>query len=147
MFTCSCSVVAAEANSITKLQFSLTSLPCSWLPPTFRSVKFSEINSIDFSTPQHKRKLPSSGEFAPKSKKQHTILPPNEEQLKKHYSNIVQTSGKPSLLSLVSGMNQSFVPIYVSGELPKPPMSLYDKMHYLYHFQISWKNVKISMKV
>jgi len=72
---------AAEANSITKLQFSSTSLPCSWLPPTFQSVKFSEINAIDFSTPQHNRKLSSSGESASKLKKQYTILPPNEEQL------------------------------------------------------------------
>ena len=29
---------AAEANSITKRQFSSTSLPCSWLPPTFRAI-------------------------------------------------------------------------------------------------------------
>ena len=117
---------AAEANSLTKLQFSSTSLPCSWLPPTFRSVNFSEINGIDFSTPQHKRKLSTIGEFAPKSKK-YTILPPTEEQLKNHYANIIQTSGKPSLLSLVSGMNQSFVPRYVSGELPKPLTHLYDE--------------------
>ena len=43
----------AEANSITKRQFTSTSLPCSWLPATFRSVKFAEIKAIDFSTPQH----------------------------------------------------------------------------------------------
>ena len=71
---------AAEANSLTKLQFSSTSLPCSWLPPTFRSVNFSEINGIDFSTPQHKRKLSTIGESAPKSKK-YTILPPTEETI------------------------------------------------------------------
>jgi len=118
---------AAEANALTKSQFSSTSLPCSWLPPTFRSVKISEINAIDFATPQHKRKLSSSDKSASKSKKKYTILPPTEEQLKRHYSKIAQTSGKLSLLSLVSGMNQSFLPKYVSGELPKPLTYLYDE--------------------
>jgi len=103
------------------------SLLCSWLPPTFQSVKFSEINAIDFATPQHKRKLSSSDESASKLKKKCTILPPTEEQLKCHYSKIAQTNGKSSLLSLVLGMNQSFVPKYVSGELPKPLTYLYDK--------------------
>ena len=56
---------AAEANSVTKLQFSSTSLPCSWLPSTFQSVKFSEINGIDFSTPQLKRKLSITGNMDP----------------------------------------------------------------------------------
>jgi len=118
---------AAEANSLTKLQFSSTSLPCSWLPPTFRSVKFSEIKGIDFSTPQHKRKLSMTSESGSKSKKKCTILPPTEEHLKNHYLSIAKTSGKPSLLSLVPGMNQSFVPKYVSGELPKPLTHLYDE--------------------
>ena len=118
---------AAEANSVTKLQFSSTSLPCSWLPSTFQSVKFSEINGIDFSTPQLKRKLLITGESGPKSMKKYAVLPPTEKQLRNHYSSIALTSGKPSLLSLVSGMNQSFIPKYVSGELSKPLTYLYDK--------------------
>ena len=64
---------AAEANSITKRQFTSTSLPCSWLPPTFRTVKFGEIRSIDFSTPQHKRKLSSSA--SDKAKKKRLDIP------------------------------------------------------------------------
>lgn len=60
---------AAEANSIMKWQFTLTSLQCSWLPSTFRSVKFAEIKAIDFSTPQHKRKLSASDESDDRSKK------------------------------------------------------------------------------
>ena len=47
--------------------------------------------------------------------------------MKNHYANVIQTSGKPSLLSLVSDMDQSFVPRYVSGELPKPLTHLYDE--------------------
>ena len=105
IFTCSCSIVCCWGELIDQIW---TSLPCSWLPPTFRSVKFSEINAIDFATPQHKRKLSSSDESASKS---NAILPPTEEQLKRHYSKIAQTSGKPSMLSLV----------------PKPLTYLYDK--------------------
>ena len=121
---------AAEANSIMKRQFTSTSLPCSWLPPTFRSVKFAEIKAIDLSTPQHKRKLSASDESDDRSKKKKLdidIQPPTEEQLKNHYSSIIKTRGKPSLLSLVPGMNLSFVPKYISGELPKPLTHLYDE--------------------
>lgn len=118
---------AAEANSITKWQFTSTSLPCSWLPPTFRSVKFAEIKNIDFLTPQHKRKLSTSESDDKCKKKKFEILPPTEEQLQNHYINITKTSGKPSLLSLVPGMNQLFIPKYVSGELPKPLTHLYDE--------------------
>ena len=46
-----CSHVAAllftaEANSQLKSQHSSTSLPCSWLPPSFRSVPFAEVYQI-----------------------------------------------------------------------------------------------------
>jgi len=72
---------------------------------------------------QLKRKLSITGESGPKSKK-YAILPPTEEQLRNHYSTITLTSGKPSLFSLVSGMNQSFIPKYVSR---KPLTYLYDE--------------------
>ena len=47
---------AVETNTQLKSQFSSTSLPCSWLPPSFRSVPFAEIANIDFTTPAQKRK-------------------------------------------------------------------------------------------
>ena len=40
-----------ELNTQMKQQCSCTSLLCSWLPSTFRSVPFSEIGKIDFTTP------------------------------------------------------------------------------------------------
>ena len=57
-----CSHIAAllftlEANTQLKSQFASTSLPCSWLPPSFRSVPFAEIAQIDFSTPAQKQKI------------------------------------------------------------------------------------------
>ena len=60
-----------DLNTQMKQQFSCTSLPCSWLPSTFRSVPFSEISKIDFTTPKHKHKqavTEGSGESSTKSK-------------------------------------------------------------------------------
>ena len=56
-----CSHIAAllfalEANTQMKKRFSCTSLPCSWLPPSFHSVPYALISEIDFSTPRQKRK-------------------------------------------------------------------------------------------
>ena len=73
---------AAEANSITKRQFSSTSLPCSWLLPTFRSVQFAEVHNIDFTIPQHKRKS-SSHTCDDTSKKRKIEIPaPTEDDIK-----------------------------------------------------------------
>ena len=44
----------AEANTQAKQQFASTSLPCSWIPPSYRSVDFSEMSNIDFTTPNKK---------------------------------------------------------------------------------------------
>ena len=48
-----CSHVAAilftiDANTQLKNNTASTSLPCSWLPPTFQHVTYSEIVDIDF---------------------------------------------------------------------------------------------------
>ena len=55
-----CSHIAAllftiEANTNVKKSLSCTSLPCYWLPPTFKNVPFARICDIDFTTP-HKKK-------------------------------------------------------------------------------------------
>ena len=44
----------AEANTQAKQQFASTSLPCSWIPPSYRSVNFSEMSNLDFTTPNKK---------------------------------------------------------------------------------------------
>ena len=73
---------AAEANTQLKSQHASTSLPCSWLPPSFRSVPFAEVSSIDFSTPSQKQKLSlesaSSGEQSQPIKKIFTVTKPTE---------------------------------------------------------------------
>jgi len=57
-----CSHVAAvlftaEANSQFKQQTSSTSLPCTWLLPSFQCVPHTEVGKLDFKTPGMKRKL------------------------------------------------------------------------------------------
>ena len=47
-----CSHIAAllftvEANTRVKKRTVCTSLPCSWLPPTFRSVPYAQLSDID----------------------------------------------------------------------------------------------------
>ena len=61
-----CSHIAAilftlDANVRAKKSMSCTSMPCSWLPPSFRTVPFAPISGIDFSAPDKKlQKIPNS---------------------------------------------------------------------------------------
>ena len=65
-----------DMNTQMKQQFSCTSLPCSWLPSTLRSVPFSEIAKIDFTTAKHKRKQALGG-GKPSTKSKKKILSPS----------------------------------------------------------------------
>ena len=56
-----CSHVAAvlftaEANTQIKNRTSSTSLPCSWLPPSFQTVPCVQVSDMDFTTPRCRRK-------------------------------------------------------------------------------------------
>ena len=44
-----------EGNTLYRNNQSCTSLPCSWLSPSFHNVPFAQLANIDFSTPQAKR--------------------------------------------------------------------------------------------
>ena len=97
---------------------------CTWLPPTFRSVQFAK---VDFATPQHKRKS-SSHECDDTIKKRKIEIPvPVEDEIKSYYLKLSKTKERPVLLSLVPGLNESYVPKYVSGILPEPLTYLYDE--------------------
>ena len=47
--------------------------------------------------------------------------------LEEHYLKLSKAKHKTLLLSLVSGFNDDFVPLYVRGLLPEPPTSLFHK--------------------
>lgn len=49
-----------EGNTKRKNSTSCTSLPCSWLPPTFQNVPYAELSDIDFTTPNAKRRKEDS---------------------------------------------------------------------------------------
>ena len=82
-----CSHIAAllftvEANTQVKKRIACTSLPCSWLPLTFRSVPFAQLSDIDFSTPQQKWKndinSSTSGGECSKAASVSTLTPSSE---------------------------------------------------------------------
>ena len=117
-----------ELNTQMKQQFSCTSLPCSWLPSTFRSVPFSEIGKIDFTTPKHKRKqtvTEGCGDPSTKSKK-FSIPKSTDSDLATFHNEMSQGLGKPVVLSLMAEYNDSYVPETESGVLPKPLTELHD---------------------
>ena len=122
---------AAEANTQVKQQQSCTSLPCAWLPPSFRSVEYLSVSDIDFRTPKQKRK--SSQAFGssttPVPKKSLIMQKPTESELTEYYLKLSKTKHKPVLLSLVNGFNDDFVPLYIKGILPQPLTALYDQKY------------------
>ena len=87
-----------------------------------------EISSIDFATPHQKRKLSDSEQSGGTSKKHRAEVPePTEEDISDHYLQISKLKGKPILFSFEPELNDSYVPMYVSGILPRPLTHLYDK--------------------
>jgi len=120
---------AADANTQVKQQQSCTSLPCSWLPPSFRTVEYLPVSEIDFTTPKQKRKigLPSAPSSAPATKKVCAVSTPTELELNDHFTKLSKTKLRPLLLSLESNFNNDFVPLYARGLLPEPLTSLYSQ--------------------
>ena len=126
---------AVETNTQLKNQFPCTSLPCSWLPPSFRSVPFAEIAHIDFSTPAQKRKQllindeadtsTSSDEPPPTKKKVFVVSKPSEEEKEAFYAELSQCKGKPVILSLIPDFNESYIPLYETGKTMKPLTELH----------------------
>lgn len=119
---------SAEANTQAKQQFSSTSLPCSWIPPSYRSVDFSEISRIDFTTPKQKRQQSeqtSVDDHIPR-KKILTVSKPSSDDIKTFYEELSKSNGKPVILSLIPGHNTSYIPLYEAGTLMRPLTDLHD---------------------
>ena len=99
-----------DLNTQMKQQFSCTSLPCSWLPSTFRSVPFSEISKIDLTTPKHKRKQTVTESCGKPSTKKISIPKSTDSDLAMFHNEISQGPGKAVVLSLMAEYNDSYVP-------------------------------------
>ena len=122
---------AAYENTKVKEQHSSTSLPCSWLPPSFRSVDYAPICNIDFTTPKQKRKLSVDGdEESVSSKPSYKVSKLTDEDIDAHYENLSRLKMNPVLLSFVDEYSDSFVPLYERGVLPKPLSLLYQDKNF-----------------
>ena len=128
-----CSHIAAllftlEANSQVKKSLSCTSLPCYWLPPTFKSVPFARICDIDFTAPQTKqRKLCDDQQVStPPASIPTSDMKPSASELNSLFKTLSET-GKPAILSIVPGFCEAYVPLQVKGDLPSPLSNLYNE--------------------
>ena len=108
---------AAEANTQVKQQQSCTSLPCAWLPPSFRTIEYMPVSDIDFRTPKQKRKNSQAfgSNATPAPKRNLVVQKPTDSELTEYYLKLSKTKHKPVLLSLINGFNDNFVPLYVKG--------------------------------
>ena len=85
-----------KANTNCKKITSSTSLPCSWLPPTFRSVFYAPSAEINFSNPtlpsQKQNEVWSTGKDSSRYSnafiKRHRHPTPTEEELQKLYAQL-----------------------------------------------------------
>ena len=124
-----CSHIAAllfllEGNTLYQNNLSCTSLPCSWLPPSFHSVPFAQLADIDFSTPQAKRRKVHGSSTNNVVKADATKVPTTQE-LDSLYKQI-SGAGKPVILSLIPGYSEPYIPLYSKGALPNPLTSFFD---------------------
>ena len=125
-----CSHVAAilftlEANAQARKSLSCTSMPCSWLPPSFRSVAFAAISDIDFSDPERRMKASCSEPCSRTSSTTTTTtdsqkLAPTKSELDGFFKKLSDTETKSVILSLVPEYSDDYVPSYKSGTLPRP---------------------------
>ena len=126
-----CSHIAAilftlEANVQAKKSLSCTSMPCSWLPPSFKSVAFAAISDIDFSDPERRMKASCSEPSSSRSTSSSATTPhlqklaPSKNELDEFFKKLSDTGRKPVILSLVPEYSDAYVPLYKSGTLPKP---------------------------
>lgn len=105
-----------EANTKVKLQTACTSLPCSWLPPTFQDVTYEPISNINFSVTGGATKTDAPSD----------VKEPSDLEKKTFFMALSKTSGKPAVLSLVSEHCEPYVPLVESGKIPRPLTSLFN---------------------
>ena len=119
-------LLTLEANVQARKSMSCTSLPCSWLPPTFKSVPFAPISDIDFTDPEKRLKASSSTPITDNPLgsvsrgAQSTNLSPSVGELDNLFTKLSDSGKKPVILSLVAKHSDAYVPLYKQGTLPKP---------------------------
>ena len=125
-----------------KSTLSCTSLPCSWLPPSFQSVSYAKIADIDFSRPKNrKRHLPDAAstsnsstttsnqsQTSSKKTKRPIATEPTATELEDLYTNLSKIKNcKPGILSVVPRHCDRYIPLCKQGVLPPPLTDLFAK--------------------
>jgi hypothetical protein len=77
-----------ERNTQQQKLTPCTSLPCSWLPPSFQNLPYSELANIDFTTPQMKWKRSEPGDGFSTSRSNETTALPLDQELNELYKNL-----------------------------------------------------------
>ena len=121
---------AAEANTQVKQQQSCTLLPCAWLPPLFTSDEHPCLKL----TSEHQTKKEQSNFWLQHNmycQKSLIVQKSTEAELMDYYliMKLSKTKHKPVLLSLVNGVNDYFVPLYIKGIFTQPLTTLYNQKH------------------
>ena len=113
-----------HANSEVRKTISSTSVPCYWLPPSFKDVPFASISDIDFKNPKCRMLAltsSSSSNGSSSSTVSKNVTPrPTQNDLAVFYKKLADSSKKPVILSLVPEYSDAFVPLYKKGTLPLP---------------------------
>ena len=128
-----CSHIAAvlfalETNVQARKSMSCTSLPCSWLPPSFQSVPCAPIAQIEFKQKRrsgqssHDTRMPRTREDNPRLSQ----VEPSEAEIQSLFSDLAE-AGKPAILSLVPGFSHNYVPLCARNMLPRPLTDLFKK--------------------
>ena len=126
-----CSHIAAllfalEATATKNKNTTCTSLPCSWLPPKFQDVTYAELSDIDFASPQAKRKKVDNSEAGSAlCRSSKVVNTPTKEELETFFKDL-SAAGRAVILSITPKFSDSFVPMSMTGLVPKPLTDLYD---------------------
>ena len=121
-----CSHIAAilftlDANVQARKSLSCTSVPCYWLPPTFKNVPFAPISDINFADPEKKLKAGiSSINCSAYQGTSSTNITPSKSELDCFFKKLSESGKKPVILSLVPEYSDAYVPLYKKGSLPMP---------------------------
>ena len=104
-----------------------TSTACSWLPPALKKVQYAPIREIDFTTPQKRRKSMEC-DLSVQSKCScvgEEIKAATEDELVSLYKQLSGCKDMPSILSIVPGFNDPYIPYSESNTLPELLTSLF----------------------
>ena len=124
-----CSSFHPGAQHKLKDSMSCTSLPCTWLPPSFQLVSYSPVSRIKFTTlmKETSTKHVPTGSSQPQTIRD--IAPSREEM--QDFSQQLNAAGKPAILSLVPEYASRYTTLVDTGELPKPLTNLFVEAYVL----------------